>query len=59
MRIWILEIGNEVPKLENWNFKNWELNLEIGILKNLFKDGILKIKFGIWNLEFWKKYLKI
>ena len=22
---------------ENWNFGNWELNLEIGILKNYLK----------------------
>ena len=27
---------------ENWNFGNWNLNLEIGILKKMFKNGILK-----------------
>ena len=30
-------------KCENWNFGNWRLNLEIGILEELFKDGTLKI----------------
>ena len=26
-----------INKLENQNFENWELNLEIGILKNYLK----------------------
>ena len=26
-----------INKCENWNFENWELNLEIGILKNYLK----------------------
>ena len=30
-------------KYENWNFENWELNLEIGILKNYLKMDFLKI----------------
>ena len=34
-----------------------KLNLEFGILENLFEDGILKIKFGNWN--FWKFYLNM
>ena len=29
-------------KWENWNFRNWKLNLEIKILKNYFKMKILK-----------------
>ena len=27
---------------ENWNLRNWGLNLEIGILKKMFKNRILK-----------------
>ena len=47
--------------------ESWKLNLEIGILENLFEDDILKVKFGILEnlkndilkikfelLEFWK-----
>ena len=26
-----------INKCENWNFGNWKLNLEIGILKNYLK----------------------
>ena len=32
-----------INNYENGNFGNEKLNLEIGILKILFKDGILKI----------------
>ena len=35
-------------KCEKWNFGNWKLNLEIGILKNYLKMGVFlkkKIKF--------------
>ena len=32
-----------INNYENENFGNEKLNLEIGILKILFKDGILKI----------------
>ena len=28
-----------------WNFGNWKLNSEIGILKNYLKIEVLKIKF--------------
>ena len=30
-------------KCENWNLKNLELNLEIRIFEEVFKNGILKI----------------
>ena len=43
MKIGISEIGNWIRKLENWNFENLELNLEIGIFEEVFKSGILKI----------------
>ena len=33
--------GNQ--KLENQNFEKLELNLEIGIFEEVFKNGILKI----------------
>ena len=37
VNIRIFEIANKIQKLENWNFENCELNLEIGILKNYLK----------------------
>ena len=44
MKIGISEIENWIRKLENWNFEKLELNLEIGIFEEVFKNGILKIK---------------
>ena len=35
--------NDQINKCENWNFRNWESNLEIGILKNYLKMKILKI----------------
>ena len=46
VKIGILEIGNQIRRLENWNFGNWELNLEIRILKNY-----LKMKFKIKKIK--------
>ena len=41
---WKPENNNDwINNYENGNFGNEKLNLEIGILKILFKDGILKI----------------
>ena len=51
MKIRILKIGNYIQKLESWNLGNWELNLEIGILKNYFKIEFLNIKFENRNFE--------
>ena len=35
--------NDQINKCEDWNFGNWKLNLEIRILKELFKDETLKI----------------
>ena len=40
-----------INKCENWNFGNWKLNSEIGILKNYLKIEVLKIKFENRNFE--------
>ena len=35
----------------NWKLKSRKLNLKFGILKKLFENGVLKIKFKIWKFE--------
>ena len=46
-------------KCKNQDFRNWELNLGIGILNNYLKMEVLKIKFENLNFEkFWKLNLR-
>ena len=48
---WNFEKLFENGSFENWNFEKlfenksfWKLNLEIGILENIFENGSLKIE---------------
>ena len=46
-------------KCKDQDFRNWELNLGIGILNNYLKIEVLKIKFENSNFEkFWKLNLR-
>ena len=38
-------------KCKNQHFRNWELNLGIGILNNYLKMEVLKIKFKKMEFE--------
>ena len=40
-----------IKKCENWNFGNWELNSEIGVLKIIWEVEFWKFNY---KLEFWK-----